>query len=247
MKKRYFFSCFYKDFNKYFFAVSAAICFSAISIFAQQNIVVNNPSDQEKPLALDAASESLIKNTSLAKARKHWVGSESCEEDFAIMGAASGAFTKTGANQTLVLYQFCQTGNGLGNNGLTLIENGKIVGNYVSEGGWAQNLKSLPDVNRNGIDEFTVYYSGGMHQGAGGVGVDLMEFSGANVKGLGWFQVYDFTEDDSFSYKISVKPGKTPIFFREKYDSVGEDKWKKSGKIVPFKLGKTYGKFVVLK
>lgn len=243
MKNRFFFC----HFDEYFFAVLAAICFSAISVFAQQNIVVNNPADEEKPHALDAANVSLVKSAVLPKARKHWVGNDACEEDFLITGAANGAFTKTGTNQTLVLYQFCQTGNGLGNNGLSLIENGKIVGNYVSEGGWTLNLKSLPDVNRNGFDEFAVYYSGGMHQGAGGVGVDLMEFSGAVVKGLGWFQVYNFTEDDSFSYKVSVKPGKVPLFYREKYDPVSGDKWKKSGKIVPFKLEKTYGKFVALK
>jgi hypothetical protein len=234
-------------FNKYFFAVLATICFSALSIHAQQNIVVNNPSDEDKPHALGASNESLIKNIALPKARKHWAGNDACEEDFAIMGAANGAFTKTGAKQTLVLYQFCQTGNGFGNNGLALIENGAVVGNYVSEGGWALNLKSLPDVNQNGLDEFAVYYSGGMHQGAGGVGVDLMEFSGGKVIGLGWFQVYSFTEDDSFSYKVTVKPGKAPLFYREKHESVGEDKWKKSGKIVPFKLGKTYGKFTALK
>jgi hypothetical protein len=222
------------------------ICFSAVSVFAQQNIVVNNPSDQEKPHSLDAANENLIKNSVLPKARKYWT-SKVCDEDYAIMGAATGAFTKSGAKQTLVFYQFCQIGNGFGNNGLTLIENGKIIGNYVSEGGWALNLKSLPDVNQNGLDEFAVYYSGGMHQGAGGTGVDLMEFSGANIKGLGWFQVYNFTEEDSFSYKVTVKPGKAPLFYREKYDSVGDNKWKKSGKIVPLKLEKPYGKFVALK
>lgn len=247
MKNRYFFRYIYAYFDKYFFALLAAICFSAVSAYAQQNVVVNNPADEEKPHALGAANESLIVTATLPKARRHWAGNDACEEDFAIMGAASGAFTKAGAKQTLVLYQFCQTGNGFGNNGLTLIENGKVVGDYVSEGGWALNLKSLPDVNRNGLDEFAVYYSGGMHQGQGGTGVDMMEFSGGGVKGVGWFQVYNYTEDDSLSYKITVKPGKVPLFFREKYDSVGENKWVKSGKIAPLKLSKTYGKFAALK
>jgi hypothetical protein len=243
MKNEYF----YRYFNRYFFAFLTTICFSAVSIFAQQNIVINNPSDEEKPLVNGAEHENLIKKSVLPKTRKYWAKNPACEEDFLIMGAANGAFTKPGAKQTLVFYQFCQTGNGLGNNGLSLIESGKVIGNYIAESGWALNLKSVPDVNRNGLDEFAVYYSGGMHQGQGGTGVDLMEFSAANIKGLGWFQVYSFTEDDAFSYKVSVKPGKIPIFYREKYDSVGEDKWKKSGKTVLFKLEKTYGKFVALK
>ncbi|HEX8637089.1 MAG TPA: hypothetical protein VF692_03425 [Pyrinomonadaceae bacterium] len=148
------------NFYRYFFAILTAICFSAVAAFAQQNIVINNPSDGDKPQVVEDAIENLIKSRVLPKARKYYAGNDACEEDFAIMGTATGAFTKTDAKQTLVFYQFCQTGNGIGNNGLTLIENGKVVGNYVSEGGWAQDLKSLPDINRNGLDEFAVYYSG---------------------------------------------------------------------------------------
>jgi hypothetical protein len=76
-----------------------------------------------------------------------------------------------------------------------------------------------------------------------------MEFSAAGaVKGLGWFQADSFGEETGdFGYKVTVKPGKTPIFYREKYASAGENKWRKSGKSAAFKLGKTYGKFDVLK
>ena len=87
-----------------------------------------------------------------------------------------------------------------------------------------------------------------MHQGQGGTGVDIMEFSAAGVKGLGWFQADSFGEETGdFSYKVTVKPGKTPIFYREKYISTGENKWRKSGKTAAFKLGQVSGKFTVLK
>jgi hypothetical protein len=221
----------------------------ATSVFGQTNLVVNDPTKAENHLRASASEENLIKNQILPKARKLWLGENSlCEEQFEIAGVARGAFSRPKANQTLIFYQFCQTGNGFGNNGLVLLENGRIVGSYVSEGGWAMNLKSLPDINQNGLDEFLVYYSGGMHQGAGGTGVDLMEFAANIPKGIGWFQVDSFGEETGdFSYKVSVKPGKTPIFYREKYVSAGENKYSKAGRIAAFKLGKPYGKFRLLK
>jgi len=233
--------------SAYFFAFLMTIILPAIA-FGQQPVIINNPSDDEKPNQISASTESLIKRQVLPKARKHWAANDACEEDFALNGAATGAFSKPNSKQTLVFYQFCQTGNGFGNNGLVLIESGVIVGSYVSEGGWALNIKILPDINQNGTNEFLVYYSGGMHQGASGTGVDVMEFSGTNLRGIGWFQADSFNdEDESFGYKVTAKSGKTPVFYREKHISTGDNKWKKSGKSAVFKLDKTYGKFTALK
>lgn len=223
------------------------ILLSVTAVFGQQTIVLNDPLIEDKLMSISAANESLIKRQVLPKARKYWTKDGVCEEDFAFTGAANGSFSKPNAKQTLVFYQFCQTGNGFGNNGLVLLEDGKIVASYISEAGWALNLKSMPDVNQNGLDEFLVYYSGGLHQGGGGTGADVMEFSGMNVKAIGWLQASTFTEDDSFAYKVFVKPGKSPIFYREKYVSIGENKWKKSGKLAKIALEKPFGKFTVLK
>jgi len=220
----------------------------SIAVVGQQTVVLNDPLQDEKSMPPGAASENLIKQQILPKARKYWAENDACEEDFAFIGAADGAFSKPSSKQTLVFYQFCQTGNGFGNNGLVLIENGKILGSYISEGGWALNLKSLPDINQNGRNEFLLYYSGGIHQGASGTGADVMEFSGTDIRGIGWFQADSFNdEDENFGYKVTAKSGKTPVFYREKYISTGDNKWKKSGKLVVFKLGETYGKFTVLK
>ncbi len=217
-------------------------------IFAQQTVVINDPTVKSDATPVRTASEDLIKREVLPKARKYWAKNEACDEDFQVMGEVSGAFSKPKAKQKLVFYQFCQTGNGFGNNGLVLIENGKIIGSYVSESGWAIDLEALPDINRNGLNEFLLYYSGGMHQGMGGTGVDLMEFSAAaSVKGLGWFQSDSYGEETGdWSYKVSVKTGKTPLFYREKYISKN-DKLQKSGKPAPFKLGKTYSSYTALK
>jgi hypothetical protein len=229
------------------FSVLIALLFGTAAIFAQSNVVINNPTVDEKPAIFSDAEENLIKERVLPKARKHWGGDNVCTEEFQITGKADGAFTKAGAAQTLLFYQFCQVGNGFGYNGLVVTENGKIVGSYVSKGGWAGKAKKLPDINQNGLDEFALYYSGGMHQGAGGTGVDVMEFSASGIKPLGWFQSESFTEDDSTAYKISVKPGKMPLFYREKYAGIGENKWRKVGRIAAFKLEKVSGTFSPLK
>jgi hypothetical protein len=235
--------------NKLLLNFLIVFCFLSANAFAQATVIVNDPTKTAKPIMPSAAEESLITRSVLPKARKLWAEDETCTEEFEIAGVAKGAFTKANAGQTLIFYQFCQIGNGFGHNGLVLIENGKIASSYVSAGGWAIGLKALPDINQNGLDEFAVYYSGGMHQGQGGTGVDVMEFSAAGaVRGLGWFQGDMFGEETGdYGYKVTVKPGKTPVFYREKYISLSDNKWRKSGKIAAFKLGKPYGKFDVLK
>lgn len=232
---------------KRFVSLLLAPILLAGAVFAQKTIVINDPTVKVDPAkVVSPSSEDLIKRDVLPKARKYWAKTAACEEEYEAQGEAQGAFSKPNSNQKLVFYQFCQTGNGLGNNGLVLIENGKVIGSYVSEGGWALDIEPLPDINQNGLNEFLLYYSGGMHQGEGGTGVDVLEFSLANLKGLGWFQSEGFTEDDSWVYKVSVRPGKPPAFYREKYIS-NDDKFQKTGKIAPFKLGKTYSSFTVLK
>lgn len=227
--------------------LSAQFLFAA-AVFGQQTIVINEPDAKPAPLVMNTAVIDSIKREILPKARKYWAKNDACTEQFEIKSRVRGSFSAPKAMQELVLYEFCQTGNGFGNNGLILLEGGKIVGSYVSEGGWALDLKVLPDINQNGLNEFLVYYSGGMHQGQGGTGVDLLEFSAAaSIKGLGWFQAESFGEETGdWAYKVSVKPGKTPIFYREKYISKN-DKLQKSGKSAAFKLGKAYSSFTVLK
>lgn len=234
--------------NKKIIGVLLAVFLSVGVSFAQQTVVISDPNAGISPVVINEADKDLIKREVLPKVRKYWAKNEACDEDFQIVGQVRGSFTAPKASQKLIFYQFCQTGNGFGNNGLVLFEGRKIIGSYVSESGWAADLKVLPDINQNGLNEFLLYYSGGMHQGIGGTGVDLMEFSAvASVKGLGWFQSDSYGEETGdWSYKVSVKTGKTPIFYREKYISKN-DKLQKSGKIAPFKLGKTYSSYTALK
>jgi hypothetical protein len=229
------------------FCLAAAVNLCVISAFGQANIVVNDPSIESPTTKLGAADKVIIERGALSKVRKA-LADDICIEEFEPAGVIKGAFSKPNTTQTLVFYQFCQTGNGLGKVGLILIEGGKVTGNYTSEGGWSVGLAVLPDINQNGRDEFALYYSGGMHQGQGGTGVDIMEFTATGLRGIGWFQADAFFDEaDSIGWKVSVKKAKVPVFFREKYTAKEEGKWRKTGKPARFSLGKIYSKFVAVK
>jgi len=234
---------------KHLFGFLMAFYILSSAAVAQTTVVVNDPTKTGKPIMPSAAEENLIKRRVLPKAREMWAENDGCTEDFSIAGTAQGAFTKAAAKQTLIFYKFCETGNGFGNNGLVLMENGRITASYASEGSWALDIKALPDINQNGLNEFAVYYSGGMHQGQGGSGVDILEFSrGGAIKGLGWFQADMYGEvTGDYGYKVTVKAGKTPVFYREKYMATANNKWRKAGKIGAFKLDQAFSKFTVLK
>lgn len=209
--------------------------------FGQDTFVITDPLKTEKGAGITPAIENLVKAQIFPKAKNHW------EEDICpagseeLAGVAKGSFTKSAASQTLVLYQYCQTGNGLGNNILVLLEDGKIVKTFGEESGWALNLKWLPDINQNGIDEFAITYGGGMHQGQGGTGIIISEFLNGKPKILGWLAESAYTEDSEHSYKVWVKKGKTPVFYQEKYAPNKNNKQVKIGKAVTFKLQKWDG------
>lgn len=233
--------------TKYFLGLLFALVPVCPPAFAQKNFVVNDPLAKPPITELSASDKLIVEREALPKVRKK-LASDICTEEFEAAGVVTGSFSKMNANQKLVFYQFCQTGNGLGMVGLILIDNGKVIGNYTSDGGWSIGLTVLPDINQNGQNEFALYYSGGMHQGQGGTGVDIMEFSTAGPVGVGWFQADAFFDNaDSIGWKVSVKKGKVPIFFREKYTARDEGKWRKSGKAARFALKKVYSKFTAVK
>lgn len=217
--------------------------------FGQAVIVVHDPTlpfvDSQAQLTED--DEDLMEKSVLPKVRKKLV-SATCSDSYELTGFVEGSFSRRGAKQTLAFYQFCETGNGLGNIGLALFENGKVVGSYVAESGWAYSITRLPDINRNGLDEFTLTYSGGLHQGEGGIGVDVVEFTRAGPRGLGWFQAEAITDTESdWGYKVTVKKGKTPIFYRQKYRSTEGSPWMKLGRNTRFVLKKTSDQYTAVK
>jgi hypothetical protein len=233
--------------STYFPTAILVIAFISISSVAQSSIVINTPGELPAKPTLNAAEKRLMDRSILPKVRKKLAG-DACTAEREIAGIMHGAFSKAGTDQTLIFYQFCQTGNGLGSVGVALFDNGKVAGNYVSaESGWAVDAKILPDINKNGMNEVALYYSGGMHQGSGGTGVDIMEISGGNLKGIGWFQTEGFNEKSNWAYKVWVKPGAVPAFFQEKWAANSAGKLRKAGNAVPLQLKKTFGTFEAIK
>lgn len=233
--------------TKTFLGLLFACMLVSAPTFAQTNVVINDPLVEPSITEISSSDKRIVERDALPKVRKK-LANDVCVEEFEAAGSVTGSFSKRDSRQTLIFYQFCQTGNGLGLVGLILIDGGKVIGNYVSDGGWSVGLTVLPDINQNGLNEFALHYSGGMHQGQGGTGVDIMEFSVAGPQGIGWFQADAFFDEaDSIGWKVSVKKAKVPVFFREKYTARDEGKWRKSGKAAQFALKKVYSKFAAVK
>jgi hypothetical protein len=224
--------------------IKLVLPFAAIVAFAAgalgQLVVVHDPNKDAKETKMTAAEQRIFDRDALPAVRK-MIKSETCEESLQDAGVARGAFTAPGKRQSLVFYEYCQTGNGFGWNGLVLIEGDTVVGNFVSDGGWGENIESVPDINQNGILEFTLAYSGGLHQGAGGTGVDLMEFSNGTPVGIGWYKAEEFGPTEaSTSWKLTAKPGKMPVFYKQKFFSGENRPPRVVGKNVVTKLEKVF-------
>jgi hypothetical protein len=216
---------------------------------AQSLVVVNEPGAKPIQPTLAAAEKNLMQRSVLPKVRKI-LASDICNEtDYDVVSTIKGSFTKAGAEQTLVYYQYCVTGNGLGSTGVAVLENGKVVASYVAEDGdEASGARSLPDIDQDGLNEVVLEVSGGMHQGSGGTGAEMIEFTATGIKSLGWFTQNEFSENGpSIAYLVSAKPGKPPLFYRQKFTSRNEKKWHPVGKPLPFKLGKPLIKFTAVK
>ena len=228
-------------------AVAGLIFLSSVLACGQGTVVINDPTKKAVEGKWSKAEEEIFLNDARPKVKK-MIPEDVCEESVEVAGVARGSFSKPNAKQTLIFYQYCETGNGFGRVGLVLIDSGRMVGNYIADAGWTVAIAAVPDINQNGLDEFTLVYSGGLHQGQGGTGVDMMEFSGNMPKGIGWYKAEEFDETEaSNAWKLTAKPDRAPVFYRQKYASAKNNKWRRVGAAGVFKLGKAYSTFTVVK
>ena len=219
--------------------LSCIVAALGISVFGQ-TVVVIDPTKDTPAAKLSAAEENILRNEAVPRVKKKLTDA-ACNAEPEPAGVAYGSFTKAGAKQTLIFYQYCQTGNGLGWAGLVLIENGKMTGNWAADSGWTLGIETVPDINKNGLDEFTLSWGGGMHQGPGGTGVDLMEFSNGVPKGLGWFLAEQFGDTEAINvWKVTAKPGLVPVFYKQKYFSGENSKYRPVVARTAFTLKKTF-------
>lgn len=244
---------------KYFPGVFLAAFLTAVPLFGQVSVTIYDPVRKAPEKNISATEEKLVTTRAVPKARARWKDAGGCDEvdNFNFTGGVTGAFTRKGSQQRAVLYELCQTGNGFANNGLVIIESGKIVAHFVSEGGWNLDVVKLPDINKNGLDELAVETSGGMHQGYSGSSVSMIEVSATAAKELGWFLVYTNECENGGpeeycdrSYKITAKSAAVPVFYRQQHDNKGTDettKWVASGKKTVIKAKKGTFKFALIK
>lgn len=229
-------------------SLSILVAFAAPTI-AQKTLVIYDPTVQlmDEVPALPDAEQAVFDSSVLPKLKAKYQ-SDSCGVDPELAGEVSGKFTKKGVVQKAAFYQVCQTGNGLGVVAIVIFENDKLVGIWGEESGWSMAINTVSDLNANGIDEFTLSYGGGMHQGEGGIGVDLMEFQNGKLRSLAWFQAEKIVDTESDSgWKVSVKTGKTPVFYRQKYKANSRGKLIKTGTNAAFKPTKGESKFALIK
>ena len=200
---------------------------------------------------LSDSEEKLLQGKVVSAARNNWHEQEedqACEEGiqpFAI-DITRGSFTKPESDQKAILYRYCSTGHNTALNGIAVIENDRVVSHIAYEGGWDNAIGSLPDINGNGRSEILVA-SGGTNQGETWGSVSILELSDSIVvTKFGHTTTYS---DDcgkggktckSEAYRLSVKPGKTPVFYREAFVGKGAGNgaasWKKSEALKPISL-----------
>jgi hypothetical protein len=192
------------------------------------------------------ADEALAKEKLVPRARARWAENEACGGgNLTVIGAVDGAFTRAGAKQRAILYELCQTGNGFANNGLAVLENGRVVAHFTEEGGWNLEVSRVSDLNGNGRDELVIETGGGMHQGYMGSSVAILEVSDLSVISLGRYLVYtNVCENEAAgkycdrSYKLTATSGVRPRFFTQKYTNRGTDekpRWIAAGKALAAK------------
>jgi hypothetical protein len=228
---------------KFPLAVGAAA--ALLSLFsaaaAQTPVVIHDPASNASQPARSESVERFVMDRLLPKARAKWAEADHCTgSDLNVVGFADGSFTKAGASQQAVVYELCQTGNGFANNGIAIVEGGRVVAHFAVEGGWNLDVLRVPDINRNGRDELAIETGGGMHQGYTGTSVTVLEVTETAAKELGVFVVYtnecETPAADKYcdrSYRLTATPGPKPVFFKQKFVNRGTDekpRWAASGK-----------------
>ncbi len=202
-----------------------------------QRIMVHDPTVQgHESVEPSTATAKVYESRVLPPVRKKIV-SEGCPDSLEFAGEVKGSFTRRNSDQTAIFYQMCQTGNGLGWVGLAVIENSKVVANFVQDSGWSFGIGKVADVNRNGLDEITLEFGGAMHQGQGGIGVSIIEFKNGKPVEIGWYQAAKLVDSEiSTAWILTAQPGKTPVYYRQKVVAGKNNKWRRIGPNSVFRM-----------
>ena len=240
--------------------VTLTVVLSAVAaVSGQGTVVLYDPVAKLPETNHSPTDEALIKEQVVPKAAEKWKDDDSCSGgNLNIIGGLDGSFTKPGSKQRAIVYELCQTGNGLANNGITVVENGRIVANFTEEGGWNLEVSKVADLNKNGRDELVIETGGGMHQGYYGSSITIVELSLTAANEIGVYLVStnecENHAPDKYcdrTYKITATPAAKPAFFAQKHLNRGTEekpRWVASGKALAAKpIADTRNKYTVLK
>ena len=182
-----------------------------------------------KPSALNAAEQKLWFEKILPAAENYWKDSDELLKannayEPIPRDITSGSFTKKGAKQKAILYNFKNTGHNYFINGIVILDNNKIIAHIVYNGGPDNAIGALPDINKNGLSEIVIAGSG-QNTGEMWKSISIIEVSKSSVSKLGRTTVYtdNFGTRDrkgkAEAFKLYVKAAKTPVFFKEPFIS----------------------------
>lgn len=199
--------------------------------------------------------DELIKNPETnikADLKKHF--SADCGEiSIGLKTTLEGSFTRPKSSQkAFVYYGYCKKDIFSQATSIMITENDKIVFNQFYSTDNVKKAKKLSDINKNGLDELVIISSYGLDvivMDSGQTWLDIVEFSSSDsFNYLGRATTYSWSglsaaEDEKgipayipWSYKIYVKPSTDPIFSRETYRNIKDEKTKETKWILTKKL-----------
>lgn len=233
--------------------ISLALALACVALsgpaHAQSPVVVaDGRSDASSPDASAWAGRPPLQQASAA-ARTYWRGQDAnYEEDFRVMAAAEGAFTRPGARQQAVLYLMSLWPRCCPKMGLAIVEDGHLTRNVAFEG-IAQDLTAVPDLNGDGRDELALVGEFGMG-GQTSRTLTLASFGDGGLADWGSASLYDGAcgalQDGETSERILARPG--PAFTVEHYTKASCEggTWTAEGNPEPLELSPTETAYVEL-
>jgi len=214
-----------------------------------------------KPTLLNAAEEKIWFEKILPSAENYWKDSEELMnanngEAPAMRDVTTGSFTKKGARQKAILYNFKNTGHNFSLNGIVIIENNNVVLHIIYNGGPDNSIGTLPDIDQNGLSELLIA-SSGQNSGELWKSVSIIQAAKKKIKKFGRLTVYT----DNFgtyerkrkaeAVKLLVKKNNSPLFYKETYVSKdrdgGKNSWNKVDTMKQVKLDDDNTEYVFIK
>lgn len=246
---------------KYNFTVIFLLLSFFVKVNAQEAKLIYDGRFAPKPSSLNPAEQKLWYEKILPSAENYWKDTE--DLFYANSGfepvpcdIKTGSFTKKGAKQKAILYNFKNTGQNAFINGIVIIEKNNVVAHIVYNGDSDNTIGALPDINKNGLNEIIVAGSG---QNTGEIwkSIVIVELSKSSVNKLGRMAVYTDNFGSSIrrgkaeASKLLVKPAHTPVFYKELFISkdinTGKNSWNRADDMKQVKLDDDNTEYIFLK